>query len=213
MIARLLALAVAVAVAVAGAPSIDAVAAKNKPKRAPACTTKAASKKAAKQSRGKRRCRPQARHLRRTTTERPPRTPAATPTFTPAVQPAWPTAAAPGAPAAPQQTAAPADPTCGPSRYLGAIAEDADGFRLRLSRTCVPSGELTVNWQNTDSSEHDLWATPLGGAAGSVQQIVTASLTTETPIFGSATLTSGRWQLFCSLAGHEAMRAAVTVTP
>ena len=204
MIARPAALVTVLAVALAGAPSGDAVAAK-KSKRAPACKTKKASKKAAKQPRRKRRCRPQARHLRKPAAKAPSDAgPAVSPT--PLVLPS-----APAAPPA-EQPASPADPTCGPSRHLGATAEDAGGFRLRLTRTCVPSGVVTVNWQNTDSSEHDLWAAPLGGATGTVQQIVTAALTTELPVFGDMTLTPGRWELFCSLNGHGAMRASVTVT-
>ena len=213
MIARLLALAAAVTVAVAPAPSADALAAKKKPERVRACKTKAAAMKAAKQPKRKRRCRPQARHLRKTPAGRPATTPTSTAPFAPAAPPAAPFAPAPGAPSPSQQPAPPADPTCGPSRHLGAIAEDADGFRLRLTRTCVPSGQITVNWQNTDASEHDLWAMPLGDTAGTVQRIVTAALTTETPVFGTVTLTPGRWALFCSLEGHGAMQAIVTVTP
>jgi hypothetical protein len=205
VIARVVALLAVAAVAVAGAPAGDAVAAK-KSKRVPACKTKKASKRAAKQPKRKRRCRPQARHLRKAPAKTPaPVRPAAPPTAV--VLPPTPGGAAT------EQPAAPVDPTCGPSRNLGATAEDAGGFRLRLTRTCVPSGQVTVNWQNTDSSEHDLWAAPLGATTGTVQQIVTAALTTEMPVFGDVTLTPGRWELFCSLSGHGAMRASVTVTP
>ena len=210
MTARLLALLAVVAVAPAGAPFSDAVAAE-KAKRTPACKTKKASKQAAKQRKGKRRCRPQARHLRSRPAARKPS--AATPLApsTPGAAPATPL----GGPALPgaDPPAAPADPTCGASRHLGATAEDADGFRLRLTRTCVPAGEVTVNWQNTDASEHDLWARPLAGTGGTVQQIIAATLTTELPVFAVVTLSPGRWELFCSLSGHGAMRASVTVTP
>ena len=211
MTARLLALLAVAAVALAGAPPAEvADAAAKKAKRVPACKTEKASKKAAAQRKGKRRCRPRARHLRRPPAIKPPSgvTPEV-PTGTPALPLAGPD---PGA-AAPAQPTAPADPTCAPSRHLGATAEDADGFRLRLTRTCVPAGEVTVNWQNTDASEHDLWARPLAGTGGTVQQIIAATLTTELPVFADVTLTPGRWELFCSLAGHGAMRAAVTVTP
>lgn len=206
MIARQLASLTVLAVAFAGAPSAEAFAAKAT-KRVPACKTKRSSKKAAEQPRQKRRCRPRARHLRKQPAARQPA--AAAPTA-PGAAPALPLVA-PAAPVA-AQPSAPADPACDPSRHLGAVAEDADGFRLRLTRTCVPAGEVTVNWQNTDLSEHDLWARPLEGGGGTVQQIIAATLTTERPVFADVTLTAGRWELFCSLDGHGAMKAAVTVS-
>ena len=205
------AVALAVCLVVALAPA-SAPAAGKSPKRAPACKTKKASQKAAKQAKRKRRCRPQAKHLRKSYAVGGPV--AATPTapVVPGTEPSAP--AGQGAGGATPASEAPTDPTCDPSHNLGATAEDAGGFRLRLTRTCVPAGELIVNYRNTDSSDHDLWAMPLGGASGGVQEIIARTPTTDDlPLFGTATLTPGRWELFCSLAGHGAMRATVTVTP
>ena len=208
MLARVVALAVALALGLTGATA-PAEAAKTS-KRVPACKTKKASKKAAKQPRRKRACRPRARHLRKAT--KPP-APAPVVPLAPAAPPAAPDLA-PVAPVAGDVPLVPTDPTCGPSPNLGVTAEDAGGFRLRLTRTCVPAGLLSVNWRNTDQSDHDLWAMPVGSTPGEVQQVIPRSATTEElPLSGEVTLTAGRWELFCSLPGHGAMRAAVTVAP
>lgn len=209
MSARLLALGAVLAVALAGAPPADAVAAE-KARRAPACKTKKASEKTAGQPRRKRRCRPQARHLRKPAAKRSKPAPIA-PSL-PTALPGVPTVAAPPA-VLPSQPAPAVDPTCGPSHNIGATAEDLDGFRLRLTRTCVPAGVLTVNYRNTDSSDHDLWAVPLAVAGEEQQVIVRTPTTDDVPLYGTATVTPGRWELLCSLSGHGAMRATVTVTP
>jgi hypothetical protein len=109
----------------------------------------------------------------------------------------------------PTPVAAPKPPACDPSPWLGVIAEDVDGFRLRLTRTCVPAGTVLFNFRNNDLSDHNLWAESPGG---SKRQVIGAT-PGETVVTGSASLTAGRWRLFCSLPGHEAMSRPVDVTP
>jgi hypothetical protein len=142
---------------------------------------------------------------------------------------------------------APAAPLCDPSPWLGAIAEDVGGFRLRLTRTCVPAGTILFQFRNNDLAFHNIWAegsAPVGRAEGSdpvgraegsdpvgraegsdparraegsdparpPRQVV-EDTPGETTVTRSAQLTAGRWRLYCSLPGHEAMSRLVDVTP
>ena len=138
---------------------------------------------------------------------------------------AAPVAAAPGPPAdevAPQPVPGPAGsspapapppaaPLCDPSPWLGAIAEDVDGFRLRLTRTCVPAGTVLLQFRNTDLAFHNLWAEGTDPARPARQ--VVEDTPGETTVTRSAQLAAGQWRLYCSLEGHEAMTRLVDVTP
>ncbi|HEV3001010.1 MAG TPA: hypothetical protein VGW75_09760 [Solirubrobacteraceae bacterium] len=113
------------------------------------------------------------------------------------------------APAPPPE--APAAPLCDPSPWLGAVAEDVGGFRLRLTRTCVPAGTVLFQFRNTDLSSHNLWAEGVAPAAPPREIVRTTP--GETAVRADAPLTAGRWRLYCSLPGHEAMSRLVDVTP
>jgi plastocyanin len=107
-----------------------------------------------------------------------------------------------------------ADPTCDPtSPWLGARAEDVDGvFRLALTRTCVNAGTLKVDYFNNDASRHDVWIRDLDG--GTEPREVIPEQNGGARAQGEVTISAGRWQLYCTLAGHTSMRATVTaITP
>ena len=93
---------------------------------------------------------------------------------------------------------------------LGVSAYDMDGFLLRLTRTSVPAGNLTMFFRNYDVSDHNLWIAGPGDAV--VEQI---SDTVGEGGGGSRTIgvTAGAWRLFCSLPDHGAMTRTLTVTP
>jgi plastocyanin len=119
---------------------------------------------------------------------------------------------APDAPPAPVPAPPPAAPACDPSPWLGVVAEDAGGaFRFRLTRTCVPAGTVLFQFRNTDLADHNLWAE--GVAPTAAQRQIVETTPGETVVTASATLAAGRWRLFCSIAGHEAMSRLVDVTP
>ena len=105
----------------------------------------------------------------------------------------------------------PPPPLCDPSPWLGVTAEDVGGFRFRLSRTCVPAGTVLFQFRNIDLATHNLWAEGIAPAAP--QRRIAADTPGEKTITASAQLAAGRWRLFCSLEGHEAMSRLVDVTP
>ncbi|HEX8204692.1 MAG TPA: hypothetical protein VF587_01395, partial [Solirubrobacteraceae bacterium] len=132
----------------------------------------------------------------------------------PFAPPAEETAAPPPAPGQGGSGAAPPPPpppACDPSPWLGVIAEDADGFRLRLTRTCVPAGTVLFNFRNEDLAHHNLWAEGVDPVAAPRQ--VVEETDGETTVNRSADLTPGEWRLYCSFEGHEAMTRLVDVTP
>ena len=89
-------------------------------------------------------------------------------------------------------------------------AYDIGGFLLRLTRTSVVAGQLTVFFRNYDVSDHNLW---ISGPGGDVVERI--SDTVGESGGGSRTLpvTAGSWRLFCSLPDHDAMTRTLTVTP
>jgi hypothetical protein len=127
------------------------------------------------------------------------------------VAPAGTVAAAPADGPAPPGEPPPPAPLCDPSPWLGAIAEDVDGFRLRLTRTCVPEGTVLFQFRNNDLAFHNLWAE--GTDPSRAKRQVVADTPGETVVTASAQLAAGEWRLYCSLPGHEAMTRLVDVTP
>ena len=85
-----------------------------------------------------------------------------------------------------------------------------DGFLLRLTRTSVAAGDLTIFFRNYDVSDHNLWIAGPGEEV--VEQI---SDTVGEGGGGSRTIavTAGSWRLFCTLPDHGAMTRTLTVTP
>jgi plastocyanin len=205
MVARVVALLVVAAVALTlgggSGGSADASAkqqaatAAAKPKACPA-----KRKRESKRARAKRRaC--VARRKRAASREGAPK-----PSVAPSVAPSAPaTPAVPSAPEAP--AAAPTQPAAVAST-VGVGAYDLGSFVLRLTRLSVPAGALTVYFRNHDVSEHNLWIDGPGLASallvsGAVGEGATASK--------NLTVAAGSWRLFCSLPGHEAMSATLTV--
>ena len=140
--------------------------------------------------------------------------PAPAATTSPAIStPSGPAPAGPAGPGIvepPPPPAPPQPPPPPPASTLGVGAYDMDGFLLRLTRTSVPAGELTVFFRNYDVSDHNLWMASPGG--GVVEQI---SDTVGEGGGGSRTLpvSAGAWRLFCSLPDHGVMTRTLTVTP
>ena len=120
--------------------------------------------------------------------------------------------AAPPPPApTPAGTTTTTAPACDPSPWIGVTAEDVGGFRLRLTRTCVPGGTVLFQFRNRDLAEHNLWAEGVEPLAAPRE--IVAGAEGETTVEASASLTAGRWRLYCSFEGHEAMSRLVDVTP
>ncbi len=126
----------------------------------------------------------------------------------------------PAAPVAPgPQGGAPAGPAGGPSgpgtkppppvvSTLGATGYDIDGFVLRLTRSSVPAGNLTVFFRNNDVSDHDLWIEGPG-----VRERISDPVGEGGGASRTLPVTPGAWRLFCSLPEHDAMTRPLTVTP
>lgn len=108
----------------------------------------------------------------------------------------------------PEVVAAPAPAAAPVASALGVDAYDFGTFVLRLTRTAVPAGTLTIYFRNHDSSEHNLWIDGPGlGAPLVVSDAVgeNGGATTTLPVV------AGAWRLYCSLPGHDAMSRTLTV--
>jgi len=121
--------------------------------------------------------------------------------------PSTPPAPAPGTGTPP---AGPGSPSPGVASSVGAEAYDFGTFVLRLTRTAVPAGDLTIYFRNHDISDHNLWldAPPsVGGAPLMISEAVGEN--------GGATktvaVTPGTWRLYCSLLGHDSMTRDLAV--
>jgi plastocyanin len=130
----------------------------------------------------------------------------------PALSPGTPSGSAPAptttTPAAPVPPPPPPPPPPVLST-LGANAYDMSGFVLRLTKTTVPAGDLTVFFTNHDVSDHNLW---IESPAGGLERISDA-IGLNASANKTVTVTAGTWRLFCSLPEHEAMTRDLTVTP
>lgn len=105
---------------------------------------------------------------------------------------------------------APADPGFAApvvASTLGVEARDIDGFLLRLTRTAVPAGNLTIFFRNLDSSKHNLWIAPPAGSSMQISDDVGegAGATKTVPV------TPGSWRLYCALEGHGSMTRSLAV--
>ena len=93
---------------------------------------------------------------------------------------------------------------------LGVGAYDTGGFELRLTRTSVAAGSLTVFFRNYDVSLHNLW---ISGPGGDVVEQLSDAVGEGGGATHTLPVTPGTWRLFCSLPDHEAMTRDLTVTP
>ena len=105
--------------------------------------------------------------------------------------------------------AAPETPAPAPAASaLGVDAFDLGGFVLRLTRVSIPAGTLTIYYRNRDSSEHNLW---IEGPGGDAPVLVSGEVGENGTATKRVAVSAGTWSLYCSLPGHEAMRAAISV--
>ena len=116
-------------------------------------------------------------------------------------QPAPPTGVAPSPPS-------PTDPAPVAST-IGAEAYDFTSFVLRLTKTSVPAGNLTIYFRNYDVSDHNLWIDPPSGAGAPTQ--ISPAVGEGGGATKTVAVTPGTWRFYCSLLGHEAMTQDLTV--
>jgi hypothetical protein len=89
------------------------------------------------------------------------------------------------------------------------VSVSAKEFSLRLSRPIVGKGSVRVELRNIGEDPHNLVVSPEG------THTPVASFSTVDPGTydrKSVTLDPGRYQLWCSLEGHEAKGMSVTLT-
>jgi hypothetical protein len=111
----------------------------------------------------------------------------------------------------PPPPAAPPPPPPGPVvSTLGVGAYDMGGFQLRLTRTSVAAGNLTVFFRNYDVSDHNLW---IEGPGGDVVERISDTVGEGGGAARTLPVTAGSWRVFCSLPDHGAMTQTFTVTP
>ncbi len=114
-----------------------------------------------------------------------------------------PSAGDPPAPGTPE----PAPPV---ASTVGAEAHDFGSFVLRLTKTSVPAGTLTIYFRNYDVSDHNLWiAAPASSAAPPV--LVSGAVGEGGGATKTVAVTAGTWRFYCSLDGHEAMTRDLAV--
>jgi len=94
------------------------------------------------------------------------------------------------------------------ARHARHPAATTAGFVLRLTRTTVQAGNLTVFFTNHDVSDHNLWIESPGGGLERISDTVGLNDSTNKTV----AVTAGTWRLFCALPGHEAMTRDVNVT-
>lgn len=113
-------------------------------------------------------------------------------------------------------TSSPPPPTASPDAVvaLGVQESETPDYVMRLSRTSVPAGTVTVQLQNTGEDEHNLRIVRSDGTGSATEFAETAPGTTVTR---SVRFASGRYRLSCTLTEptpHDAagMHASLTVT-
>ncbi len=125
-----------------------------------------------------------------------------------------PPAQGPGAPGG--TTTSPASPSAGPDAVvaLGVQVSETPDYVMRLSRTSVPAGNVTVQLQNTGEDEHNVRIVRFDGtgAATELPDVGPGATATRTVRF-----TPGRYRLACTLTAptsHDeaGMHATLTVT-
>ena len=104
----------------------------------------------------------------------------------------------------------PVTPPPGVPSTVGAQAYDFGSFVLRLTRTSVPAGNLTIYFHNYDIAEHNLWIEP-PAATGRPAQIVSEAVGEHGGATKTVPVTVGTWRLYCSLTGHESMTRDLAV--
>jgi hypothetical protein len=115
-------------------------------------------------------------------------------------------------PTTPPVVAPPTDPTTPtmdpPTAPLGRLGVQAREFSLTVSRTQLAAGDALVELQNQGEDPHNLRIAPAGGGAPIAAFPDTDPLTRHQE---RVTFSPGTYVLFCSLPGHDAMRATISV--
>lgn len=112
----------------------------------------------------------------------------------------------PETPTPPPDTPAPP----GVASSVGAGAYDFGSFVLRLTRTSVPAGNLTIYFHNYDVGEHNLWIAP-PPASGRPALLVSEAVGEHGGATKTVPVTPGTWRLYCSLTGHDVMTRNLAV--
>jgi len=119
-----------------------------------------------------------------------------------------PTAPGPGDPSTtPPPPPAPPAPV---ASTLGVTAYDMNGFVLRLTKTSVPAGTLTIFFRNGDVSDHNLW---ISSPDGETVERISDTVGLGGDASRTLPVTAGAWRLFCALPDHDAMTRTLTVSP
>jgi len=84
---------------------------------------------------------------------------------------------------------------------LGVEARDIGGFVLRLTRTAVPDGNLTIFFRNFDAGKHNLWIQAPANASVQISEDVGEGAGAAKTV----AVTPGSWRLYCSIEGHSSM--------
>jgi hypothetical protein len=103
----------------------------------------------------------------------------------------------------PQPPAPPADPV-----LPGFVSVSAREFSLTLSRPLVGSGSVRIELRNVGEDPHNLVVSP-EGSHSPLESFST--LDPELYERRTVSLAPGRYQLWCSLEGHEALGMSVTL--
>jgi plastocyanin len=118
---------------------------------------------------------------------------------------------APGSPTDAVQALVPAPPLLPiVTSTVGVEAHDIGSFVLRLTRTAVPAGKLTIYFRNQDSSLHNLWLAPSQGTGGQAV-LISDDVGEGGGATRTVTVTPGGWRLFCSISGHNSMTRDLAV--
>lgn len=98
----------------------------------------------------------------------------------------------------------------GVASSVGAEAHDFGTFVLRLTRTAVPAGELTIYFRNYDIADHNLWLDPPPATSGA-PVIISEAVGENGGATRTVPVTPGTWRLYCSLLGHGSMTRDLAV--
>lgn len=111
----------------------------------------------------------------------------------------------PGSGSEPAQPQSPAPGTPAPPRSVSVAARE---YSLTLSRAVVGTGAVTVELRNSGEDPHNLVVSPEGTHS---PLAVFSEIGPGTYERRSVTLAPGRYQLWCSLEGHEGLGMSTTL--
>jgi plastocyanin len=92
---------------------------------------------------------------------------------------------------------------------VGVEAHDFGTFALRLTKTAVPAGNLTIFFRNYDASQHNLWMQAPQSGAQPVQ--ISDNVGEGQGATKTVVVTPGTWRLYCAIEGHDSMTRNLAV--